>query len=713
MYEIGFIYNGIETTILCKDTERMKDIFTKFTLKTQTDINSLFFLYDGTIVNEELTLKNLKKAPDQNTNKITILVYPKYIATTIQKKGLLKSKEIICPQCKENCLLKIDGFNMINLYGCKNNHVNQLSFEEFEKTQFIDTSKIICSNYNNCGNNKYKSYHNQFYRCLSCKNNLCPLCDSHHDKSHSIIDYDKIHYLCEIHNDLFTSFCNNCNNNLCMLCEKNHNKNHNIIEYKNLIENKNDLNNEINKFKKKIEIFSNDVKKIVNILNGIIKKMNIYFEINNDLLNNYEPQNKNFQILNNIKEVRNNILMKDIDEIVKEKNIIYKFEKIMQFTNNADTDEVIIKYKILNNNMNPKVDDSLQGMGMQNFPIPSMDMENGQMRDMGQFMGMNSQYSLVDIFGQRFKENNYKNCEFIYEGKNYNLKEDIYVYKNLDTIEIKLMGINKITNMCGMFEGCSSLLSISGISKINTSKITNMSSIFANCTSLKYIDDISRWDTSKVTNMSSLFENCEVLISLPDISKWNTSKVIYMNDIFRLCSSLISLPDISKWDTSNAIYMSGLFSFCSSLQSLPDISKWKTDNVSLMTGMFYDCETLKSISDISKWDISKNNYLGNIFAQCKSLIIPFEYSFDINIDFINVGFSDTRTGIKMNFIISPDTRVDQLLKLYLLRTGEYDLIDKQIIKFIYNYHLPLEFGDYKTIGEIFNNVSLPKIKVSY
>ena len=242
MQEIGFIYNGIETTILCKDTERMKDIFTKFALKTQADINSLFFLYDGTIVNEELTLKILKKAPDQNTNKITILVYQKYITTTIHKKGLLKSNEIICPQCKENCLFKIEGFNMINLYGCKNNHINELPIEEFEKTQYIDASKIICSNYNNCANNKYKSYNNQFYRCLNCKNNLCPLCYSHHDKSHSIIDYDKMHYFCGIHNDLFTSFWNNCNNNLCMLCEKNHNKSHNIIDYKNLIENKNDLN---------------------------------------------------------------------------------------------------------------------------------------------------------------------------------------------------------------------------------------------------------------------------------------------------------------------------------------------------------------------------------------------------------------------------------------------------------------------------------------
>ena len=34
---------------------------------------------------------------------------------------IIKSKEIICPKCNENILIKIDEYK-INLYNCKSNH---------------------------------------------------------------------------------------------------------------------------------------------------------------------------------------------------------------------------------------------------------------------------------------------------------------------------------------------------------------------------------------------------------------------------------------------------------------------------------------------------------------------------------------------------------------------------------------------------------------
>ena len=46
--------------------------------------------------------------------------------------------------------------------------------------------------------------------------------------------------------------------------------------------------------------------------------------------------------------------------------------------------------------------------------------------------------------------------------------------------------------------------------------------------------------------MNGIFNQCSSLISLPDVSKWNTNNVIYMNGRFDQCLSLISLPDIIK-----------------------------------------------------------------------------------------------------------------------------------------------------------------------
>ena len=59
-------------------------------------------------------------------------------------KEELISKDIICPECKENILLDFENYK-INLKGCKNNHkINNILFKEFEETQKIDISQIIC-----------------------------------------------------------------------------------------------------------------------------------------------------------------------------------------------------------------------------------------------------------------------------------------------------------------------------------------------------------------------------------------------------------------------------------------------------------------------------------------------------------------------------------------------------------------------------------------
>ena len=60
---------------------------------------------------------------------------------------------------------------------------------------------------------------------------------------------------------------------------------------------------------------------------------------------------------------------------------------------------------------------------------------------------------------------------------------------------------------------------------------------------------------NNVINMSNMFLGCSSLLSLPDISKLNTNNVYDMNFMFNGCSSLSSLPDISKWNINNVTNM--------------------------------------------------------------------------------------------------------------------------------------------------------------
>ena len=175
----------------------------------------------------------------------------------------------------------------------------------------------------------------------------------------------------------------------------------------------------------------------------------------------------------------------------------------------------------------------------------------------------------IRIFGEKFVENNKNKCKIKYKDEIFDLKEFLDIQKDEDIFEIKLIGINNVTNMSYMFNECFSLVSLPDISRWNTNKVTDMSFMFTLCESLKILDDISEWNTNNVTNMSYMFYDCYSLESLPDISKWNTSKVTDMSSMFTLCESLKILPDISKWNINNVSDMKDIFSECNfSLKNL-------------------------------------------------------------------------------------------------------------------------------------------------
>ena len=186
MIEAIFNYNGNETFLQCNINDKLLDVCKKFSNKISVEINQLYFLYGGLDIDKNLYCYELMNNIDKKRGKMNILVYDKKRSTIINTDSKIKSKEIICPKCYDNCKIKMNNYK-ITLYGCKNEHViNNILLEEFNETQMIDESKIICSN---CNNNKSNVYNKEFYKCLICELNLCPLCKSIHDKNHKIINY--------------------------------------------------------------------------------------------------------------------------------------------------------------------------------------------------------------------------------------------------------------------------------------------------------------------------------------------------------------------------------------------------------------------------------------------------------------------------------------------------------------------------------------------
>ena len=86
------------------------------------------------------------------------------------------------------------------IYECPNGHINDgIKIDDFPKTQDINISLIICDQCKN--KNMGNTYNKDFYRCLTCKKNICVLCKSSHDPNHNIIEYEqKIMYVQNIMN---------------------------------------------------------------------------------------------------------------------------------------------------------------------------------------------------------------------------------------------------------------------------------------------------------------------------------------------------------------------------------------------------------------------------------------------------------------------------------------------------------------------------------
>ena len=239
---------------------------------------------------------------------------------------------------------------------------------------------------------------------------------------------------------------------------------------------------------------------------------------------------------------------------------------------------------------------------------------------------------------------------------------------SLETIVLSHFKTSLVSKMGYMFGLCSSLRSID-LSHFDTSLVTRMSYIFSGCSKLKSID-VSHFDTSSVVDMAGMFSRCSSLKIL-DLSNFDTSSVIEMGNMFSECSSINSIK-IYNFDTSAIINMGGIFSGCSSLKSI-DLSNFNTSSVTKMYSMFSGCSSLKSI-DLSNFDTSSVTTMYSMFSDCKLLEI------------INLSSFDTSLVTDMDYMF---------YECYSLKG--LDIFNFNMINCISYYYM---FGNYKNIRYI-------------
>ena len=187
--------------------ETLETIFNRFKTKIFPGNIDLIYLYkDEQIQNLNITMSELTS----DKNIIIKASASNDLSTNVN--NLVKSEYVICPTCKESAILEEKDYKL-KIYGCENGHINEnILINQFNKTQEIDYSKIICQKCNK--NNRYNTLKNEFYYCDECKINLCPICKSIHNNNHRMINYNNKWYKCDIYNKENNSYCNKCKINI-------------------------------------------------------------------------------------------------------------------------------------------------------------------------------------------------------------------------------------------------------------------------------------------------------------------------------------------------------------------------------------------------------------------------------------------------------------------------------------------------------------------
>jgi hypothetical protein len=253
--------------------------------------------------------------------------------------------------------------------------------------------------------------------------------------------------MCDIHNEIFVSYCKNCKKNICGLCGNSH-ENHEINKYIEI--EKNDKINEINNLRSKIDEMKKDINSIICKLNNVINYMEEYYKIFNTYINDYhyDIKKRNYESLENINKIINNEIINDVNMVIKDVNIFHKFNKLIEINN-----------KIEGNYINEKKDET------------NLDENDDE---------ININYYIfriednVRIYGSNFLKNNQNICKIIYDGKEYELQESLSLSKlklKDNMLKIKLENINAITNMSYMFCDCEFLASIPNFTRMYTINI--------------------------------------------------------------------------------------------------------------------------------------------------------------------------------------------------------------------------------------------------
>lgn len=160
----------------------------------------------------------------------------------------------------------------------------------------------------------------------------------------------------------------------------------------------------------------------------------------------------------------------------------------------------------------------------------------------------------------------------------------------------------KLTDISYMFYGCTKLNNtmLSYLKNINTSNVKDTSNCFMNCEAITSTANIDSWNVSNVTNMSGMFRGCTKLTTA-SANSWTTTKVTDTSRMFQDCTALATLT-IGNWRLTSVTNMDQMFENCTSVTSFTGLNSWGVKSTASHVDAFrYTTGTLPSWATGSGW----------------------------------------------------------------------------------------------------------------
>ena len=229
MANVIFIFNGKKTSILCKKSDKMKEICNKFISRIDKDENKLLFIYEGNQMNFASTFDEQANSLDKNKGIMNIFVFNKENNNQlimiqenneeIKNEILIKYKiertnqninqikilgKNFVENNKENLIIIYENnlyelseyFNIFNYNGNKNileiklkiiNNINNMSY------LFYDCESLLSISYFNLNTENVTDMSWMFYNCTS----LIHFPDISNWNTNNVIDMSFMFYNCK------------------------------------------------------------------------------------------------------------------------------------------------------------------------------------------------------------------------------------------------------------------------------------------------------------------------------------------------------------------------------------------------------------------------------------------------------------------------------------------------------------------------------------